>query len=314
MTDTNGPIGQAFEGPSPASSASRWGTTLAGMLIIVVGVAMLAERTGLLSLHWRANIWPLLLMLFGGASLLRPNPDGRHGLFFVFAGAWWYAGQVGWISMLQTWPLLIVGLGLSVMLQSFTAADLRSRHLWKHGRRESGLMPLLLVAILAGALFSSRDRLAAASTASDGSFHLVSVVGASRHQLAGTALPRGTFVTVMGANVLDLSQATVPADAPAVVDGLTIMGRSVLYVPDAWQVDTSSLSVFGSVRDHRHPPDAVAAAAATPTPRVQLRGAVVFGRVDLRSPSDAGTANGDDDDDDDDERQEQSGSRRENRP
>lgn len=279
MNDPHSSVGPAFDTPPDAAdpSTSRWGTTLAGALLVVIGAGMLAERTGLLSLQWRAAIWPVLLMVFGAASLLRPNPDGRHGLFFIVAGAWWYAGLAGWISMLQTWPLLIVGLGISAVLQAVTASPGLPRGGWpRHRHRESGLMPLVLVAILVGAILANRDRLASFTTGSDGGVRIVSILGEARHQLTGETVPGGTVVTVMGRSTLDLSRAPVSPGAPLVLDGVTVMGRSVFYVPPGWAVDLNSLSVFGSVRDRRSAP-------ASGPPQLQLRGAVVFGSIEIRS-------------------------------
>ena len=51
-------------------------------------------------------------------------------------------------------------------------------------------MPLVLVAILAGALISGRERSAGESIA-DGTFDIMSIMGATEHQPAGTALRQG---------------------------------------------------------------------------------------------------------------------------
>jgi hypothetical protein len=283
VNESNTPNGSTLDQPSDlvTPAPGRSGAALAGALLVVIGGGMIAERTGLLSLEWRSSIWPVLLMVFGAASLVRSNEEGRQGLFFVIAGAWWYAGLAGWISMLQTWPLLIVGLGASVVLQALTVPTRQPRRLWKHGTRESGLMPLVLVAILAGALFSGRDRIGS-YTSSDGGFRVVSVMSRTRHGLTGEQAASGTLVTVMGQNEIDLGHANVPAGGTFVIDGITVMGSSVLYVPTGWSVDPSNLSVFGRVRDQRTSTDPPAAGA----PRLQLRGAVVFGSIELRSPGD----------------------------
>lgn len=283
MNEPNSPTGQTFDEPSAlvTPAPSRWGGALAGALLVVIGAGMFAERTGLLSLEWRSFIWPVLLMVFGAASLARSNQQGRQGLFFVIAGAWWYAGLAGWMSMLQTWPLLIVGLGASVVLQAVTAPSHHVQRAWKHDTRESGLMPLVLVAILAGALFSGRDRIGS-YTSNDTGFRVVSVMSQARHDLTGEQPASGTLVTVMGQNEIDLSHASVPAGGTIVIDGVTVMGSSIIYVPVGWSVDPSNLSVFGRVRDERTSPDPPAPGA----PRLQLRGALVFGSVELRSPGD----------------------------
>ncbi len=293
MIESNSSIGPTVDGqPGTAATPSgRWGAMLAGALLVVIGAGMLAERTGLLSLQWRSAIWPVLLMVFGVASLLRPTRDGRQGLFLVIAGLWWYAGLAGWISMLQTWPLLIIGLGAAVVLQAVTAPR-QPHRAWTPGTRETGLMPLVLIAILAGALFSSRDRIGS-FTASDGGFRVVSIMGATRHVLADEPVTSGTIVTVMGSNALDLRRAAVTPGTSIAIDGITIMGRSVLYVPAGWNVDLNSLSVFGRVDDRRTgrsptamPADATSTTPAPDAPRLQLRGALVFGRVDIRSTED----------------------------
>ena len=49
-----------------------------GLILIVVGAALLAANFGLLQWAWLQQWWPVLLIAVGVWSMLRPNRGDRH--------------------------------------------------------------------------------------------------------------------------------------------------------------------------------------------------------------------------------------------
>lgn len=104
--------------PEPQRNTGR---VFLGMIIIVVGMAMLADRTGYEDIHLPAHMWPLILIALGLAKMMDP-PVSRHGrprsrrsgAWLLWIGTWGMVNEFHWFGFDYdtSWPLLIVGAGL----------------------------------------------------------------------------------------------------------------------------------------------------------------------------------------------------------
>jgi len=180
-----------------------------GALLVAAGAALLLDRLGALPMLWRDRIWPMLLIGYGLARMLQPRAQGRIGLFFVLAGAWWLAGVSGWISLEQTWPLLVVAIGVSMMFQAFTPAD--SVDL-ASGRTRQGGAPWILLAILVGAAVTSGigRHTHVRNDTENGVLHVFSVIGrATSHPGPAATLKGAEVVTLIGGSTIDLHDLAV---------------------------------------------------------------------------------------------------------
>lgn len=290
MADANTPP-QTSVGQDAPEAAQRTGPALVGALLVAIGVVMLAERTDALPVEWRTSVWPGLLMVLGAARLVQPTHRGREGLFLLLAGAWWYAGLAGWLSLVTTWPVLVIAMGASVVLQGLTAPRDPRLANGVFRRRHSGAMSWVLMAILAGALLNNRSGHLVSNvvTGADGAFHVASVMGESEHHLEGPGIRNGDVWTVMGKSSLDLRAATVDPGAEVTIDGLTLMGTSIIRVPDDWSVELKTVAAVGRVRDDRSNAAFGRDRSGTsdpgrsgPAPRLVVRGAVVMGSLIVR--------------------------------
>jgi hypothetical protein len=92
----------------------------AGIAIMLVGAALLADRIGSYGLHLSGHYWPLLLVALGVVRCLNPpRPPARarsmrSGAWFVFLGGWALVNELRLFGFDYgtSWPLLIVGAGL----------------------------------------------------------------------------------------------------------------------------------------------------------------------------------------------------------
>jgi hypothetical protein len=229
-------------------------TVIVGLLLVAAGVALLLERVGALPAPWRLGVWPVLLMAYGVARLTRPTRRGREGLFFVLAGAWWFAGTAGWISPAITWRLLIVARGASLVVQALTTPPRTAEHAadpFKRGHRGMGWVVLL---ILLGAALTSgmrgdwlrRNDLSLAP----GGFRSVTIMG-RRTTVVPSEVRSGEVIAIMGRNSVDFRQAKVAPGSTIAIHVFDLMGTGVITVPQGWIVDLQTVPVMGSLSDTR---------------------------------------------------------------
>ena len=276
--------------PEATPDQQRRGPMVFGALLVAIGVALLAAQAGALPAGWRTSIWPILLMLFGGVRLLNVTRRGREGFFFVVAGAWWLAGLQGWLSLPRTWPVLIVAMGASVIVQALTAPPRVAGVPHQFGRRHSGAYSWVLLAILAGAVISAdRHDAMAWLTSTDGK-GVITVGGNASREVEGNEWKNGDVVTVMGRSYLDLTGATIDQGETITVNVMTLMGNSTIRVPDTWTVEVKAAAAFGRVRDNREylrdpEPGDWSATGGAPNagPRLVVDGLVMMGSLLITS-------------------------------
>jgi cell wall-active antibiotic response 4TMS protein YvqF len=107
------------------------GRILAGVAVILVGLSMLADRTGLFAVHVSGRYWPLFLIVLGGLRLSdRCRPDGsrrsiRSGVWLIYLGLWGLLSEFHGFgfSFANSWPLLIVGAGALIVWRAFESPD-----------------------------------------------------------------------------------------------------------------------------------------------------------------------------------------------
>jgi hypothetical protein len=99
------------------------GRILIGVLIIVAGLMMLADQSGIAGGHLSGRIWPLFLIGFGVVRLAAPPRHRRRrrsriaGAWFVFLGVWFLVNEfhLYGLDYHTSWPLLIVGAGIAMV-------------------------------------------------------------------------------------------------------------------------------------------------------------------------------------------------------
>src|SRR5688572_15670958 len=278
----------------------RKGNIVIGAMLILVGLALTLDRAGILSWSGQWTLWPLILCGIGVARFVgSPAGEPKQGLLFLTGGLWLLLGEAGFISPADSWPILVIVLGLIIALNG-------GRRRWpvpqppepppvpgapagpwgrgpRH-RHNRTLGPLAVVGIwiaVVAALQVSGIRTLTEATSSD-RVRMVSVMGRAEHTNRAEAFRGADVTNVMGRAELDLREATVVPGDVASLRVVSLMGGVVVRVPPNWTVDTGAVSAFGAVRDER-PRLRDGEAPTGPGPRLVLRGLVMFGRLTIRS-------------------------------
>src|ERR1700724_232172 len=98
---------------------SHWGFAW-GLIIVLVGVALLLHHTGIIPFDPVARFWPLLVVVFGVMNLL--TRSGRFfGFLLILAGAFLQLNKLGitHLSFADLWPVALIAIGLLLMWGSF---------------------------------------------------------------------------------------------------------------------------------------------------------------------------------------------------
>jgi cell wall-active antibiotic response 4TMS protein YvqF len=113
--------------PDTRATRSNHGRILAGIAVMLAGLAMLADRTGLGGLHLSGRYWPLILIVLGVLKISdRTRGDGarrplRSGLWLVYVGLWALVSEFHLFGFdySNSWPLLVIGAGVSIVWRAF---------------------------------------------------------------------------------------------------------------------------------------------------------------------------------------------------
>lgn len=92
------------------------GGLLIGTTIMLMGVALLLDRTGLLrGFHYTA-FWGLVVLTIGLVKISTVREDGRRaGGWWVFFGVWMILNETHVWRFRESWPLLLVAMGVSLV-------------------------------------------------------------------------------------------------------------------------------------------------------------------------------------------------------
>jgi hypothetical protein len=265
-------------------------------MLVLTGVAIVLDRGGVI--HWSGQwtLWPLILGGIGLARFLQSIPgQPKQGLLFLTAAVWLALGEAGLVSLDDSWPIVIIVLGIIVALnggrrrrwhvpsQPDEPCDpVTAKRLMRPDHPLSPLAVLgIWIAIFIGLQVSGFRGFTAVNA--DDRVRVVSVMGRSEHISRATAFKGADVTNVMGRSELDLHDATLAPGDNAIVHVVSAMGSVVVRVPSTWTVDTGAITAIGGVRDDRPPASQAEAPEGGAAPRIVLRGLVIFGRLSITS-------------------------------
>ena len=94
-----------------------------GLILILVGGAVLLDRLGYMDVESLWRYWPLLLVAVGiNQTIGYPSPkEFGGGLWLVFIGLWLFAvfEHLFGLTFRNSWPLFILAWGVKLVLDPF---------------------------------------------------------------------------------------------------------------------------------------------------------------------------------------------------
>jgi hypothetical protein len=91
------------------------GNIVVGVMLVLVGLAIALDRAGVIQWSGMWSMWPLILGGIGVARFIStPAGEPKEGLIFMTAAAWLLASDAGWIAIEDSWPLLVIAVGLII--------------------------------------------------------------------------------------------------------------------------------------------------------------------------------------------------------
>jgi uncharacterized membrane protein HdeD (DUF308 family) len=102
------------------------GRLLMGIMLIVCGLVLLADRLDIVTLRFSANVWPVIVLAFGIIKIVDPpvhrgvRQSRRSGAWLIYIGLWGLVNEfrVFGLGYATSWPLMIVGVGLATIWRS----------------------------------------------------------------------------------------------------------------------------------------------------------------------------------------------------
>ena len=92
-----------------------------GLVIITLGLALLADRMGVMSFHTFTRQWPLLLIIMGVFKLWDRGWLSLGGQALLLTGLFFELKRLGYEPPLhQWWPLLVVWAGIVITLRALS--------------------------------------------------------------------------------------------------------------------------------------------------------------------------------------------------
>lgn len=189
--------------------------SLLGGLVVLIGLVLLANTTGVYDTEQLLVYAPSLFVLVGMYAIVASDfrNVGGPAILIAVAGAWQLVALeiVAASQLVQFWPVLLILFGLSVIVGRF-----RSR-----------------------------------AAAVDRSFvSALAIFGGSEQRVTAEAFTGGDLSAAFGGVELDLRDATV-TDPPARVNVTAMFGGVEIVVPRDWNVQIDVLPVLGGVSDER---------------------------------------------------------------
>jgi len=91
-----------------------------GLVVIAVGLVFLAANLDLMPLWQVWHLWPLALIVMGGARILFPEGGSRaSGLPLLVVGGVFLAHNYHVVHIRDSWPLFVVSAGLGILASSW---------------------------------------------------------------------------------------------------------------------------------------------------------------------------------------------------
>ncbi|MBC7960811.1 MAG: hypothetical protein H7X94_13210 [Vallitaleaceae bacterium] len=189
--------------------------SIIGLIIILIGAAFFLDTLGIIETEdIFETYWPLLLIFFGGISLIDRSTRNSFGVILIIVGLF-YQIKLSF-SLFQEveiwnliWPVIIVVVGFWFIFP-------KRKHTYS------------IDSLNSTAVFSGAD-----------------VINTSQD------FKGGEITAIFGGLDIDLRQTNIVTEEPIIIDAFTAFGGIDIKVPEDWRVDVRGLPLFGGWENKR---------------------------------------------------------------
>ena len=219
-----------------------------GGIVCLVGVLLLLDHLGVISVDHLWRFWPLIPMAVGAAHMAEPGKR-QWGAFVLLIGTLFLLDSLAIMRFhwSELWPVVIIGVGGLMIWNSLEA------------QKRRGEIPDAANTMNAHAIFGGIER---RITAKDFRFGRVSAI--------------------FGGVELDFHDADIEGDK-AEIEVNAIFGGAEIRVPENWRVEAQNQTVFGgysdTTRNSKRPDDAPVAGTKT----LIISGTAMFGGIEVKN-------------------------------
>ena len=262
-----------FENNKPRNNKA-----LAGIILLVVGLALLVHQLDLFFFPGWLISWPMALIAIGFYNGAKHQFRNSGWLIMVLIGVIWLSNQafphydVGRV----TWPVCIIIFGLWMIMRRGNRWDKHKADWDKWTQSQTQTPP----STDPNAPFDTKQpktEYKYKNTYGDDYLDAVSVFGGVKKTILAKDFKGGEIVNIFGGAELDLTQADI--NGRVILDITQIFGGTKIVVPSNWQVVSDIAAVFASVDDKR-----IRSTAASGSEKILvLKGVSIFAGIDIRS-------------------------------
>lgn len=237
-----------------AGSCSSWfgGRVMFGLVLFLFGGLLMLDRFGWIDADRWFFLWALFPMAIGVTKLVQPRREGDRfvGSMLVLIFGAILLRNLGWIDFHFDHRLILPGVLLLIGIRLMTTP----RRGWRR-----------------------RDLNRTGGGDSSDAINTFAVLGSSRLTNTSTSFQGGQVSAVLGACVIDLRQASMPAGSEAVIDVFAFWGGIDILVPETWSVVIAGTPIMASFEDKTQPP-------LLPAGRLVIKGFALMGGVEIKTP------------------------------
>lgn len=239
------------------------GKVLSGVIVVVVGSVLLANRMGAEIPRWVIS-WEMLLITIGFYVGAKHSFRNWSWIVPVLIGSIFLVDRI--LPDLEfrpyLWPIAIIGAGLFIIFNPGSIGGGR----WRRRRaRWDGYEDY--------SKQSNREE-----NNSDDYLDSIAIFGGIQKNVVTKDFKGGKVTTFFGGSSINLTQSDI--NGTAVLELTQIFGGAELVIPANWRLQSEMVSVFGGIEDKRRfQNDQTADHAKT----LVLKGTSIFGGLEIKS-------------------------------